>query len=286
VESKFSLGDHVSSLSSQESSPGKHSSRPVQLSVRLLESVVLEHLSVVNPCGHSSSPGNSVSLHESHGPNDISGNEFSTLFESESHSLDDSLDMSSSSDGSLNNLSASSSIESLGRGSLVEFRATTPAPTGAVGAQGTASGVLEFTTASAVLAHSKLAPLRKLALADNLLGFLAFLGLLGGLLALLGSFLAFLDNDLDLLLDDFLLGDFASSAVEELLGGLLVESRGTAPAPLGAELFHWASSFVLGTATSFLGNGVFTARVSRLHHSEQHGDAEDSEDDSGFVHLA
>jgi hypothetical protein len=38
--------------------------------------------------------------------------------------------------------------------------------------------------------------------------------------------------------------------------------RSSAPAPLGAGLFERASQLQFGTASSFFGNGVFTARVS------------------------
>lgn len=104
-----------------------------------------------------------------------------------------------------------------------------------------AAGFSEFTTASAVSAQAvsarRMTTSDALALADNL----------------------FATNDLSFL--GSLLGG-AFSAVEDRLSCLLVQSGSTAPAPLGAELFDWASSFVIGTATSFFGNCVFTARVS------------------------
>lgn len=194
-------------------------------------------LEVDSPGGSSSSPGGTGLLHQSHGQQSPSGDELLTLLESEGDSLHDSLDSLSSSDGTLDDTTATSSVVLLGRSSLVKTGSAAPAPSGAVGTGDSASGTLEFTTASAILAHSKLAPLGKfLALTDDL------------------SL-----NNLDLL--DGLLGS-TSSSVEELLGSLLVESRGTAPAPFRAELFGWATALVLGTASSFFGNGVFAARVS------------------------
>lgn len=150
----------------------------------------------------------------SHGHQSPSSNVLLALLESERDSLHDFLHSTLTLDDSFDLFAASSSVEPRSGGSLVERRTTAPAPSGAVHTAGGTSGVLEFTTASAVSAHSKLAMSGEFALADNLFGFS---------------------------LDNSLLDSFASSAVELGLVSLLVKSGSSAPAPLRAELFGWAS---------------------------------------------
>lgn len=112
-------------------------------------SSVSSSLEVLPPGMDTSSPRKSVGLEVSDSGDGVSGQELSSRFESVSHFLSSSLDMTSSSDRSLDDLSASSTIvSSLGSG-FVQTRSTTPAPSRAELTVVTASGLV-FTTASAI----------------------------------------------------------------------------------------------------------------------------------------
>lgn len=184
-------------------------------------------------------------LKVSDGDDGVTGQELSSRLESVGHSLGGTLDRTSSSDRSSDDLSASSSIvRSLGTSS-VERRGTAPAPTRAELTATSASGLV-LSTASVVARDSDLAEIRSL--------------------------------------HDLLSNLLANSSVEVSLVGLLVQSTNTTPAPLGAELFSWASSSEFGTASFVLGNSVFTSRVSSLNH---HGKGRNAykQNESRFVHC-